>query len=63
MTLSTECFLAHAATIGINGKGVLLTGPSGSGKSTTAAAAALSGLVTILVTGFLGGAICAHVRI
>jgi hypothetical protein len=46
MTLSTECFLAHAATIGINGKGVLLTGPSGSGKSTTAAAAALSGLVT-----------------
>jgi hypothetical protein len=46
MTLPTECFLAHAAGIGVGGKGVLLTGRSGSGKSTTTAAAALSGLLT-----------------
>jgi hypothetical protein len=46
MTLSTGYFLAHAAAIGVRGKGVLLTGPGGSGKSTTAAAAAMNGLMT-----------------
>jgi hypothetical protein len=44
MTLPTECFLAHAAAIGVAKAGVLLMGPSGSGKSTTTAAAALRGL-------------------
>jgi hypothetical protein len=47
MTLSTDCFLAHSAAIGIGNDGILLTGPGGSGKSTTAAAAAVSGLMTI----------------
>jgi hypothetical protein len=46
MILPTECFLAHAAGIGVGGRGVLLTGRSGSGKSTTTAAAVTSGLVT-----------------
>ncbi len=36
--------LVHAAAIGVEGHGVLLTGPSGSGKSTTALAAVSSGL-------------------
>jgi hypothetical protein len=46
MLLHTEFFLAHAATVGVDGKGILLTGRGGSGKSTTAAAAALGGMVT-----------------
>jgi hypothetical protein len=46
MTLPTECFLAHAAAIGIGDTGVLLTGPGGSGKSTTVATAVLGGLAT-----------------
>lgn len=44
MTLPTDCFLAHAAAIGIGKAGALLIGPGGSGKSTTAAAAVLRGL-------------------
>ena len=43
MTLSSECFLAHAAAIGIGKTGVLFIGPGGSGKSTTAGAALLRG--------------------
>lgn len=43
MSLSTECFLAHAAAIGIGGSGILLIGPGGSGKSTTTGAAVLRG--------------------
>ena len=46
MTVPTECFLAHAAGIGVGGKGIFLTGRSGSGKSTTTAAAARAGMVT-----------------
>jgi len=44
MTLSSECFLVHAAAIGIGNSGALLIGPGGSGKSTTTGAAALRGL-------------------
>jgi hypothetical protein len=35
--------IIHAATIGIDGKGILINGPSGSGKSTLALLAALRG--------------------
>lgn len=46
ITLPSECFLAHAAAIGIGKTGFLLVGPSGAGKSTTIGAAALRGLTT-----------------
>jgi hypothetical protein len=46
ITLPTECFVAHTAAVGIDGKGILLTGPGGSGKSTTTAAAVMGGLST-----------------
>jgi hypothetical protein len=40
---SRGCTFAHAAAVGINASGVLLTGPGGSGKSTTALLCAQAG--------------------
>ena len=39
--------LTHAATLGLNGRGVLLAGPSGSGKSATTLAGLLNGLDSV----------------
>lgn len=39
--------LTHAATLGLNGRGVLMAGPSGSGKSATTLAGLMNGLDSV----------------